>query len=59
MGVDAAKNREYVAKYRAKVKANADTKKGYNDANLSYFNKHAAKKKNELGTDIIRKELII
>ena len=27
MGIDSAKNREYVAKYRAKVKANEDTKK--------------------------------
>ena len=56
MGVDAAKNREYVAKYRAKVKADENTKREYNDANLSYFNKHAAKKKNELGTDVYNKK---
>ena len=56
MGVDAAKNREYVAKYRAKVKADENTKREYNDANLRYFNKHAAKKKNELGIDVYYKK---
>ena len=54
MGIDAAKNRENVAKYCAKVKANEDTKKKFNEVNASYFNKHAAKKKNELGTDVYK-----
>ena len=56
MGIDAAKNREYVARYRAKMKANEDTKKEYNDANLSYFNKHVAKKKETVGTDAYNKK---
>ena len=33
---------------------NEDTKKKFNEVNASYFNKHAAKKKNELGTDVYK-----
>ena len=56
MSIDAAKNREYVARFRAKIKANDDTKIEYNEANLSYFNKHVAKKKESIGTDVYNKK---
>ena len=39
-----------------KLKLMKIPKKEYNEVNASYFNKHAAKKKNELGTDVYNKK---
>ena len=50
------KNRQYVAKHRAMMKANEDTKKDYNKLNASYFAKHAENKKKELGTEEYHKK---
>ena len=48
---DPEKNRQYVAKYSAMMKANEETKKDYNKLNASYFAKHAAKEKEKNGTE--------
>ena len=48
---DPEKNRQYVAKHRAMLKANEETKKEYNKLNASYFAKHAAKEKEKNGTE--------
>ena len=53
---DPVKNREYVAKHRAMMKANEDTKKEYNKLNASYHTKHAAKEEKKLGADEYNKE---
>ena len=45
---DPVKNSEYVAKHRAMMKANEETKKEYNKLNASYFTKHAAKEKEKI-----------
>ena len=45
---DPEKNRQYVAKHRAMMKANEETKKEYNKLNASYFTKHAAKEKEKI-----------
>ena len=53
---DPEKNRQYVAKHRAMMKANEETKKEYNKLNASYFAKHATQKKEKIGTDEYNKE---
>ena len=53
---DPEKNRQYVAKHRAMMKANEETKKEYNKLNASYFAKHATQKKEKLGTEEYNKE---
>jgi len=53
---DPEKNRQYVAKHRAMMKANEETKKEYNKLNASYFTKHATQKKEKLGTEEYNKE---
>ena len=56
---DPVKNRVYVAKHRAMMKANEETKKEYNKLNASYFTKHAAKEKEKIGFEEYNKELHI
>ena len=46
---DPEKNRAYVAKHRAMMKANEETRKEYNKSNLGYIEKHNNKLKEELG----------
>ena len=53
---DPEKNKQYVAKHRAMMKANEETKKEYNQLNASYYVKHATKKKETLGTEEYNKE---
>ena len=53
---DPEKNRQYVAKHRAMLKANEDTKKDYNKLNASYYAKHAENKKKELGPEEYNKK---
>ena len=53
---DPQKNREYVAKHRAMMKAKEETKKEYNKLNASYYAKHATQKKEKLGTEEYNKE---
>ena len=53
---DPVKNRVYVAKHRAMMKANEETKKEYNKLNASYFTKHAAKEKEKIGFEEYNKE---
>jgi len=53
---DPEKNRANVAKHRAMMKANEETKKEYNKLNASYYAKHATQKKEKLGTEEYNKE---
>ena len=53
---DPEKNWKYVAKHRAMMKANEETKKEHNKLNASYYANHAAKEKEKLGTDEYNKE---
>jgi len=53
---DQAKNREYVAKYRAMKKQNEEAKKEYNVLNASYVSKHREVKKAEKGLEEYKKE---
>ena len=53
---DPEKNKQYVAKHRAMMKANEETKKEYNKLNASYYAKHASQLKEKLGTDEYNKE---
>ena len=53
---DPEKNKQYVAKHRAMMKAKEETKKEYNKLNASYYAKHAENKKKELGTEEYNKE---
>ena len=53
---DPEKNRLYVARHRAMMKANEETKKEYNKLNASYYSTHAANKNEKLGTDEYNKE---
>ena len=53
---DPEKNRQYVAKHRAMMKANEETKKEYNKLNASYFANHATQKKEKVGTEEYNKE---
>ena len=53
---DQAKNREYVAKYRAMKKQNEEAKKEYNVLNASYVSKHREAKKAEKGLEEYKKE---
>jgi len=53
---DPEKNKQYVAKHRAMMKANEETKKEYNKLNANYFAKHATQKKEKLGTEEYNKE---
>ena len=53
---DPEKNRQHVARHRAMMKANEETKKEYNNLNASYYATHAANKKEKLGTDEYNKE---
>ena len=53
---DPQKNREYVAKHCAMMKAKEETKKEYNKLNASYYAKHATQKKEKLGTEEYNKE---
>ena len=54
---DPEKNKQYVAKHRAMMKAKEETKKEYNKLNASYYAKHAEnKKKNWELMNIIRKK---
>jgi hypothetical protein len=48
---DLEKNKQYVAKHRAMMKAKEETKKEYNKLNASYYAKYAKNKKEKLGTD--------
>ena len=53
---DPEKNKQYVAKHRAMMKAKEETKKEYNKLNASYYAKHAENKKKKLGTEEYNKE---
>jgi len=53
---DPEKNKQYVAKHRAMMKAKEETKKEYNKLNASYYAKHASQLKEKLGTDEYNKE---
>ena len=53
---DPEKNKQYVAKHRAMMKAKEETKKEYNKLNASYYAKHATQKKEKLGTEEYNKE---
>ena len=53
---DPEKNRQYVARHRAMMKAKEETKKEYNKLNASYYAKHATQKKEKLGTEEYNKE---
>ena len=53
---DKEKNKQYVAKHRAMMKANEESKIEYNKLNASYVATHAANKKKESGTDAYNKK---
>ena len=53
---DKEKNKQYVAKHRAMMKAKEESKIEYNKNNASYYAKHAANKNEELGTEAYNKK---
>ena len=53
---DPEKNRQYVAKHRAMKKANEETKKEYNQLNLSCINKFNEKLKEKKGREEYNKD---
>ena len=53
---DPEKNKAYVSKHRAMMKANAETKQEYNKLNASYIENHRKNLKDKMGTDEYNKK---